>query len=234
MLIFIICLVIITALYFAAVYWGITNTRCDGKAKERQMRVACVGDSITYGMMVKNWFANCYPKALGKLLGQGYHVSNFGVNAHTAMQTGDRPYEKSKSFGASLEYKPDIVLIMFGSNDSKPENWRGSDEYKHQFTKLLDNYCSLPNNPRVILVTPVDPYSKVVDGIETTTYNISKAQIREICQVLKEIQLERNLELIDMNLAAQDHRELFGNDGIHPNNNGAAYIAQVVYDYLSR
>ena len=35
------------------------------------IRVACVGDSITYGAAIKNRAANCYPTVLGKQLGKG-------------------------------------------------------------------------------------------------------------------------------------------------------------------
>ena len=49
-------------------------------------RVACVGDSITFGAGVKNRGKNCYPAVLGNLLGEGYEVRNFGVNGATLLK----------------------------------------------------------------------------------------------------------------------------------------------------
>ena len=37
-----------------------------------KLRVACVGDSITFGHGVEDREKNCYPKVLGDLLGDKY------------------------------------------------------------------------------------------------------------------------------------------------------------------
>ncbi len=46
-------------------------------AKNNQIRVACVGDSITYGLFVGNRRKNNYPAVLNLLLGEKYCVNNF-------------------------------------------------------------------------------------------------------------------------------------------------------------
>ena len=43
------------------------------------VRVACVGNSITYGAGIKNRSHDSYPSVLGRLLGDKYWVKNFGV-----------------------------------------------------------------------------------------------------------------------------------------------------------
>ena len=69
-----------------------------------QIRVACVGDSITYGAGIKDRKNMNYPKQLGKLLGKEYGVRNFGNSGSTMLKKGDKPYWKQKEFKAALEY----------------------------------------------------------------------------------------------------------------------------------
>ena len=57
---------------------GLSGLYNNTEPKEGQIRVACVGDSITYGHSVSGWGKNHYPAVLQQLLGDGYHVANFG------------------------------------------------------------------------------------------------------------------------------------------------------------
>lgn len=56
------------------------------------VKVACVGNSVTYGMRVENREHNCYPARLAQLLGEGYDVRNFGKSGATLLSRGHRPY----------------------------------------------------------------------------------------------------------------------------------------------
>src|ERR1019366_2422176 len=51
------------------------------------VRVACVGDSITFGYGLQQ----SYPATLGHWLGTNYDVRNFGVSATTLLHRGDFP-----------------------------------------------------------------------------------------------------------------------------------------------
>ena len=46
--------------------------------EKKPVKIACVGNSITYGSGIKNQFQNSYPGVLSQLLGEGYDVRNFG------------------------------------------------------------------------------------------------------------------------------------------------------------
>ena len=47
------------------------------------------------------------------------------------MNSGNKPYQKSKQFRAALSSNPDVVVIMLGTNDTKPANWKNSaDDYE--------------------------------------------------------------------------------------------------------
>jgi lysophospholipase L1-like esterase len=49
--------------------------------EKKPVKIACVGNSITYGSGIKNQFQNSYPGLLSQLLGEGYDVRNFGISA---------------------------------------------------------------------------------------------------------------------------------------------------------
>src|SRR5208282_1861310 len=76
------------------------------------IRLACVGDSITYGAGVKHRDHNSYPVQLGKLLGDKWEVKNFGHSGATMVKKGDLPYDKTNEYKHALEFKPDVVVIF--------------------------------------------------------------------------------------------------------------------------
>lgn len=93
------------------------------------IRVACVGDSITFGTKIEDRMHRSYPAQLGVLLGEGYEVKNFGRPGATLLQHGHRPYIKTKAFRAALAFEPEIVIIKLGTNDSIARNWVHRDDF---------------------------------------------------------------------------------------------------------
>ena len=85
------------------------------------VRIACVGDSITFGSGLANRPLESYPSVLGRLLGDTYFVSNFGVSGATMLRRGDKPYWQEERFRAVRDFNPSIVLLKLGTNDSKPQ-----------------------------------------------------------------------------------------------------------------
>src|SRR3954469_23880998 len=84
------------------------------------IKIACVGDSITFGYGLQE--VEKYPAVLGKLLGDRYQIGNFGVNGATLLKKGDNPYWKVPAFQAATDFKPNIVVIKLGTNDTKAQN----------------------------------------------------------------------------------------------------------------
>lgn len=71
------------------------------------MKIACVGDSLTYGYASTNPATNSYPSVLGQLLGDSYQVGNFGKSSSYVLDP-DNPYnikEKLLSYRNTEEYK---------------------------------------------------------------------------------------------------------------------------------
>lgn len=115
---------------------GLSGMRKNDEAKEGQIKVACVGDSVTYGHGITNWSKNNYPAQLGELLGEGYCVLNFGVSGTTVQESGDKPYTSYDVYKDSLSFDADILVFMIGSNDSKPQNWKGFKTGKNRHKNL--------------------------------------------------------------------------------------------------
>ena len=92
---------------------GISQERNDTPFK-----IACIGNSITYGLKIQNRERNAYPAQLQEILGKTYEVRNFGINSRTLLQKGDKPYIAEQLYQKALAFDPDLRFINLGSNDS--------------------------------------------------------------------------------------------------------------------
>ena len=124
--------VLILAAFLAAalILCGYTNIRLPVRRREGKTHIACVGDSITYGCTLPLFFLRRYPAVLQRLMGQGVQVAAFGVNDRTLQNTGNKPFRREKAFLQSKEYRPDAVVILLGTNDSKDGNWISADAFR--------------------------------------------------------------------------------------------------------
>ena len=190
-----------------------------------KIRVACVGDSITFGAGVEEREKNNYPKVLGGLLGDKYEVKNFGVNGATALNSGDLPYTKQKAYKDALAFAPDIVVIKLGSNDSKPGNWKNADSYTKDCTALVESFQKLASKPTVYLCTPAPAYK----GNFGITEKIVGGEVKPKVEALGK---ELKLTVIDIHAALSDQPKLFP-DQIHPNAAGAKLLAEAVHKAIA-
>jgi lysophospholipase L1-like esterase len=188
------------------------------------VRVACVGDSITYGSGVENREVNNYPVVLGKLLGPRFKVRNFGVGGATLLKKGDKPYWNAPEFQAVSEFQPQVILLKLGTNDSKPQNWKHGDEFADDLRALLDHFASLPSQPKIWVCLPVPVYETRWGINETTVKN-------EIIPAIGQVAKEKNVPTIDLHLALSDRPQFFP-DKIHPNAVGAAMMAMTIFTAL--
>lgn len=180
------------------------------------VKIACVGDSITQGVGAQS--GKSYPSQLQALLGDGYVVGNFGVSARTLLRKGDFPYWNEKKYRAALEMQPDVVIIMLGTNDTKPHNWKHEREFAKDCRDLAKSFLDLPSKPRVFLCRPCPVPGQGNFGINEE--NVQK-EIPRIEAVAKEL----GCGVIDMHAALEKHPEMLP-DRVHPNTAGAAEMAK--------
>src|ERR1039458_3240275 len=185
-------------------------------AQAQVLKVDCIGDSITAGANVDNPAVNAYPIVLGRLLGTNYQASNFGVSGCTLLRNGDSPYWNQPAFQNATNYAPDIVTIMLGTNDSKPQNWVYSDQFAGDLSEMIDVFANLPSRPRVFVCLPVPAYS-IVSGINP--------------EIIKNVAKLKGVMTVNMYAPLSGRPDLF-TDNIHPNNAGTALIAKTLHGAL--
>ena len=206
---------------------GYSGIHKHSEAKEGQIKVACIGDSITYGHGIKNWAKNNYPAKLQEILGDEYHVENFGHSGRTLSSDGDKPYSESEQYELSLEYDADIVIIMLGTNDSKPENWTNGLAFIKEYEKLINAYKK--NNPdvRIILCTPAKAFFSKGKTEGETNFDIQPKVVETIKNEIRSFALLNEYELVDIYGITEYHDEWF-KDNVHPNADGARAIAEAI------
>lgn len=193
------------------------------KADGTPLRIACVGDSITYGFGAGKGMA--YPTQLQALLGEGFVVGNFGVSARTLLRKGDHPYWNEEAYTKALDFKPDAVIIMLGTNDTKPQNWEHKAEFKGDYRDLVKSFLDLPSKPRVFICRPVPVPGKGNFGINETALQKQMPVYAKLAEELK-------VDVIDMYAALDGKPELLP-DRVHPNAKGAGEMAKAAAKALT-
>jgi lysophospholipase L1-like esterase len=182
-------------------------------------KIACVGDSITYGYGLSDPGTQSYPSILQGLVGSEHQVSNFGVSGATLLRSGDRPYWQEAQFGASDSFAPDIVVVMLGTNDSKPENWSNKAMFAVDYHDLIDHYRAL--GAVVYVATPPPVFAQGAFSISPTVV------AEEVTPLVEQIATEAQTPLIEVFDALSGQDALFP-DTVHPNAEGARLLAETV------
>ena len=187
------------------------------------LRVACVGDSITYGHGIRDREHDTYPAILDSLLGDKF-VQNFGVSGTTTLKKSNMPYTEEQAYKDALAFNPDIVTIKLGTNDSKAFNWANKDNFKDDLTSLINSFKELPSNPDIWLCLPVPAYGNAWGINDSIIYNGVIPLIREVAEELE-------LPVVDLNTPLTNCRNYFP-DTIHPNEEGQEKIAGILYEKI--
>ena len=191
----------------------------------KKIKVACVGDSITFGAGVADRENANYPAQLQKLLGDDFEVRNFGHGGRTLLNAGDGPYTKSSKFEEALNFAPDVVVIKLGTNDSKSHNWRHKNNFISDYQGLINRFRQLPSQPVVWICKPVPAFLE--GGINGTIV------AHEILPRIDSISQKTGAPVIDLYTPLLAFPQHFP-DKVHPNADGAGEIAKIVAGVLSK
>lgn len=194
-------------------------------AQKKVIKIACIGNSITYGVGTRNPAKDSYPAVLGQILGDGYEVRNFGVSARTMLMKGDNPYMKEERYRQALDYNPDIVTIKLGTNDTKPQNWRYKSDFKKDMETMIRTLRALPSKPEIYLCYPIPAYA-VQWGINDSII------VHGVMPVINRLAAKYGLKVIDLHTPLTGMKECFA-DNVHPNEKAAVRIAQAIYRQLT-
>lgn len=208
----------ISALVLGSLGWG----------QRKPIKVACVGNSITYGYGIENREQNSYPSVLQRLLGKGYKVENFGHSGATLLSKGHRPYIQQEEYKKALAFAGDIVVIHLGINDTDPRNWPNHrNDFVKDYLTLISSFKKA--NPKArIVITRMSPLSHRHPRFESGTRDWHA----EIQQAIALVAQQTNAQLIDFHEPLYHFPQMLP-DAVHPNAQGAAILAQVVYGAIT-
>lgn len=203
---------------------GFLSISAAPKKQVQKIKVACVGNSITYGTGIEDREHFSYPVQLQKMLGEKYQVGNFGKPGATLLNHGHRPYMQQEEFKEAMAFKGDIAVIHLGINDTDSRNWPNyRDEFVKDYLSLMDSLRSANPKVRFILarMTPIaDRHPRFISGTK-----LWHGEIQEAIQTVARVS---GAELIDFHAPLYPYPYLLP-DAIHPNPEGAGILAKTVY-----
>ena len=211
-------LLFISALVLGSLGWG----------QRKPIKVACVGNSITYGYGIENREQNSYPSVLQRLLGKGYKVENFGHSGATLLSKGHRPYIQQEEYKKALAFAGDIVVIHLGINDTDPRNWPNHrNDFVKDYLTLISSFKKANSKARIVIAR-MSPLSHRHPRFESGTRDWHA----EIQQAIALVAQQTNAQLIDFHEPLYHFPQMLP-DAVHPNAQGAAILAQVVYGAIT-
>ena len=195
---------------------------------QEKIKVACIGNSVTYGYGHKEPSRTSYPTQLQQMLGDKYEVRNFGHSGATLLSKGHRPYINLPEYKAALEFAPDIAVIHLGLNDTDPRNWPNyRDEFYNDYINIIEALREA--NPEVDVyvcqMTPIFHWHRRFKSGTRDWY----WQIQELIPHVAEYDM---FELIELNRYLY-HRPDLMPDALHPDAEGAGIIAKQVYSAIT-
>lgn len=198
-----------------------------GYAQEK-IRVACVGNSVTYGYLLPDREYNAYPFQLQRLLGDKYEVRNFGKSGATLLSKGHRPYIEQEEYKQALDFAADIVIIHLGLNDTDPRNWPNyGDEFFIDYLNLINSFKK--QNPKAkIWICRMSPITQKHPRFMSGT----RDWYAEIQNEIERVASYTNVGLIDLQEDLYHRPDLLP-DALHPTTEGAGIIAQSVYSGIT-
>jgi len=187
------------------------------------IRVACLGDSITYGVGAATGWS--WPDQLDRMLGDGWDVRNFGHSGATVGKDDKHSIWNQKEYQSALQLHPDVAIILLGTNDTKPANWAAKKDFPTLYKELVVSFQKLSSKPRVFCGTP--PYVA-----RKGAFGINEAGVREQVPMIREVAKDWGAGVMDVH-AALDGQDALLPDSVHPNTEGATLIARAVYKALT-
>ncbi len=203
-----------------------------------QVKIAILGDSISFGSGATPIQANRYSTKLGEFLEDDYLVKTFAAGGLCLLQKADRPFLKTAHFTKALNFKPDIAIITLGTNDTcqndKRKNWEHQGDLITDAISLI-NKLRKGNSEMVIHLcspTPMFPNQKGLKPGRQVDLKTRSKRLPAIHQAYKRAAAtDEKVYFHDLTRALSSANTT---DGVHPNNKGHEQLAKHFLDLLSR
>jgi acyl-CoA thioesterase I len=214
----------------------------NGKAQVTKERIACIGNSITFGARLTHPETESYPAVLSALLTEkgylNYEIKNFGIGGATMLRFGSpnlwRMLDSLKSF------PPDIVVIKAGTNETvgAPRlNWEHISEFEKDYSDYIAAIRKINPDCRIIICSPLDMVLETKDLTKERKDDLSgrRPRIWELRQRIKKIAATEHVFFLDLTKPFKGKPDLMTTtDGVHPNLDGYHYLATLVFKCMRK
>lgn len=203
-------------------------------------KVACIGDSITYGLGLADRANESYPVRLQKMLDEKspgeYEVRNFGNSGRGIYLDSMRGNEKRgfrymSEHKAALEWKPDIVICNLGINDNgeyikEYTGGRKRGQFERDYLALLADYRKANPKVKFAIWTKLSPLAEGQKFYRSPEPFLMQADLEAVAKKMNAVGLDMQEPL------REKMDEIFARDKIHPNAEGAHIIAELTFAKL--
>jgi lysophospholipase L1-like esterase len=160
------------------------------------------------------------------------------------MNKGDYPYMNEMAWKDALAFKPDIVIIKLGTNDSKPENWQYGADFKQDLQQMITTLRPDLNKPikkkgkkkikETTIVTPTIMLCTPIKAFKPSWKISDSVIVNNIIPIQQEVAKQYGLQVIDLHTLFGTDPETMLDDGIHPNMKGAKKMAEIIADAIKQ
>ena len=206
------------------------------------LRIACVGNSITAGARVTDPSKHGYPSILSDLLQSGGYqkclVRNFGIGGATVLKFGTPNIWRVLD---SLKYfTPDIVIIEVGTNETVGEprrNWEHIGAFDTDYQEYINRVRDINPVCRIILCSPPDMVLTTPNLPAERVSNLTERRPRiwELRKRIRNLSKAEGIYFLDLTKAFRGRPDLMTPmDGVHPNQAGYAFLAEQAFRLLKK
>ena len=194
-------------------------------------RILAFGDSLTAGVLQGSLVSpeRSYPGQLAQRLGSAYraqtiHVFNEGLPGELAVEA---PFRLS---AALSQYRPEVVLLMEGTNDLGPPGGRSAAALE-----ALDNML------RIVQMSDATPVLATIPPVRESRLPLHAAELPDFNHGVRSVAAARGVPLIDIHGVIASGQcpasgggplSCLGPDGVHPTVEGYGLMADAFFDYI--
>jgi sialate O-acetylesterase len=136
------------------------------------------------------------------------------------------PYTSQRTFREALAFKPDVIVVALGTNDTKPWNWTGNAAFAGDTQRLVEAFRQANPAVRVFLCLPPPVVGPGAFGIPRDVVRTGVAPL------LEKAARQTGAGIIDLHAPLEGRPDLLP-DGVHPGPEGARRIAEAVRTALA-
>lgn len=193
-----------------------TGTALSENEDEGAFKIACIGDSITYGEGLQNPDRDSYPAILGSLFGSNCKVRRFGQQGGTVRNFDEQTWQEA------LQWGPNMVILLFGANDARLDFPSRREAFEEKYQERIFELKDRPERPAIYLCVP--PFTKHQE--------INDVFFRDIDPILQELAKRTDTRTIDL-LRPFYQTKGFLYDTVHLSEKGHRMIAEEIYKRIT-